>query len=565
MSIIACRAVVLLVLALAAPALGDSPRYERRWFYASHNLQVEQNADQLIGLIGRAKEAGYNGVVLADYKLSILDRVPEHYFPNARRVREAAGNAGIEIIPCVFPIGYSNGVLAHDPNLAEGLAVKDSPFVVRGNEATLDAEACGALVNGGLEQVDGSRFAGFTFQDEPGTLTVADRSIVHGGLVSCRLADSPGADNRRIVQRVKVRPHTAFRFSAWVKTKELKNLGGFRLYVTGTAPTARSLTFYERRLEPSQDWKRVEVVFNSLDHTEIGVYAGLWGGGRGDVWVDDLQLEPLGMVNVLRRPGCPIRVASEDGTAYEEGRDFEPIADPQLGRIPYPGEYEFDHEPAPLRLKPGSRIKGGERLRVGWFHPLLVHQEQIMCCPSEPKLYELLADEAQRVNRLFEPRTFFMSHDEIRVLNWDESCRRRGLTPAQILSDNVRRCVEILKRVNPKAEVVVWSDMFDPTHNAVDDYYLVDGTLSGSWEGLPSGVIIANWNGDKTRQSLEFFAGRGHRQVLAGYYDADDLSGFTRWDGPAEGVRGVVGFMYTTWEQKYGLLEAYGEAMRRRR
>lgn len=54
--------------ALARGAEPETPRYERRWFYAMNNLQVEANADALIETIGRASKAGYNGVVLADYK-----------------------------------------------------------------------------------------------------------------------------------------------------------------------------------------------------------------------------------------------------------------------------------------------------------------------------------------------------------------------------------------------------------------------------------------------------------------------------------------------------------------
>ena len=88
------------------------------------------------------------------------------------------------------------------------------------------------------------------------------------------------------------------------------------------------------------------------------------------------------------------------------------------------------------------------------------------------------------MNELFKPKTFFMSHDEIRVANWCRACQDRKLSPGQLLADNVRRCIEILKTESPRARIVVWSDMFDPNHNAVDKYYLVNGTLKGSWEGL---------------------------------------------------------------------------------
>src|SRR5262249_2143639 len=160
----------------------------------------------------------------------------------------------------------------------------------------------------------------------------------------------------------------------------------------------------------------------------------------------------------------------------------------------------------------------------------------------------------------FHPKTFFMSHDEIRVAGWCRSCQAAGKTPGELLADNGRRCVEILKEVSPQARVVVWSDMFDPNHNAVGHYYLVNGTLDGSWKGLPGEVVIGNWNGGKAAASLKWFADRGHPQIIAGYYD-DGLDNLKKWDAAARGVRGVTGFMYTTWQHKYDYLEAYGKAM----
>ncbi len=49
------------------------------------------------------------------------------------------------------------------------------------------------------------------------------------------------------------------------------------------------------------------------------------------------------------------------------------------------------------------------------------------------------------------------------------------------------------------------------------DYYFVNGTLEGAWEGLDRSVIIANWNAGKAKASLDFFAKRGHKRILAGY------------------------------------------------
>ena len=347
-----------------------SASYGERWVYCSFNLQVDKSADDLIALFERAKRCGYTGVVLADYKFQVLHRVPDWYFRNVERVRAAAARLGIELIPAVFSMGYSNGHLAQDPNLAEGLPVVDQPYLVKNGVAALDSVPAIALKNGGLEEAKGDKFAGFSFQDDPGVTTFADSSVYHQGRVACRLEPGAGVPGRtspnvRLAQIVELRPHTGYRLSCWVKTRDLAPAGSFQMLALGTGPKGRQLTFHEGGLEPSQDWKYIEVVFNSLDQDEANLYVGFWGEGKGTFWVDDLALEELALVNVLRRPGCPLSVKSADNTtSFEEGRDFEPVADPKLGRVPYEGEFEFNHAGATIRLTRGSRIKDGDRLRV---------------------------------------------------------------------------------------------------------------------------------------------------------------------------------------------------------
>ncbi len=118
-------------------------RYPERWVYCSANLQVDQSVKDVIALIERAKKDGYTAMLIADYKLQVLDRVPDFYFRNVEKVKAAAARAGIELVPAVFSVGYSNGHLSHDPNLAEGLPVVDQPFVVKERDGAfpLDRDA----------------------------------------------------------------------------------------------------------------------------------------------------------------------------------------------------------------------------------------------------------------------------------------------------------------------------------------------------------------------------------------------------------------------------------------
>ncbi len=545
----------LLLSATATASMGAEPRYVDRWVYCANNLLVDKNVDEVISLIERSGKAGYTGMVLADFKFSILDRMPERYFKNAERVRKAAAAAKMEIIPTVFPIGYSDGLFMHDPNLGEGPQVKDAPFVVKGKQI-LPVSTPPPLPNGGFEQTKGDRFVGFRFQDDPGVASFADKTEHHGGAVSCRMQDTP--NNCRLMNTVKVRPYTCYRYSCWVKTKNLKPCG-FKLMASSADKTGRALTFHEVHLKENSDWTRYETAFNTFDATEVNLYVGVWGPLKGTIWFDDLALDEMSLVNVLRREACPLVVSSADGkTIYEEGKDFQPIRDPLMFNRSTTS-FDFNHAGPAVRLTENSRLKDGDKLLLSWYHVLLVHDNQAACSLTDPKVFQLLKDEAKRVNDLFHPKTFFMSHDEIRVAGYDNLSE--GKTPGQLLADNVKQCIKILKDVSPEARVAVWSDMFDPFHNAVDKFYLVNGSLKGSWEGLSSDIVIANWNGRKPAESLKFFADRGNPQVIAGYYDGNDLKNFEKWDEAAKGMPKVQGFMYTTWQKKYGLLEEYGKAM----
>src|SRR5437763_818112 len=84
-----------LLAVAAAPLRADEPaqRYARRWVYCSHNLLVPQQVEAVIGVIERAGRAGYNGVVLTDFKFNILGRMPPNYFRNVERVKAAAARA----------------------------------------------------------------------------------------------------------------------------------------------------------------------------------------------------------------------------------------------------------------------------------------------------------------------------------------------------------------------------------------------------------------------------------------------------------------------------------------
>src|SRR5215217_5035124 len=110
------------------------------WLYYPNNFQVAENIDKLEGVWTRAAKAGYTHVFVVDSKFAKLGDVPDNYFKNLERAKQIAARLKLKLVPGLFSVGYSNDLLWHDPNLAEGLPVKDALMVVRKGEARVEAD-----------------------------------------------------------------------------------------------------------------------------------------------------------------------------------------------------------------------------------------------------------------------------------------------------------------------------------------------------------------------------------------------------------------------------------------
>ena len=497
-----------------------------RWIYSSTNLMVDKNIDSLEALFRRAAKAGYNGVLLADSKFGRLGQMPPHYFQNVERVKATARESALQIVPAVFPLGYS-----------EALLVRDACFVVRNHEARVVTDPPVAL-----KGADFKTLAGWAFHDP---CVTADRNAAR--------ATDPKGHNARIEQNVRLQPFRQYHIAVEIKTQAFA--GTPEVKVLGKSQGV--LNYAYLGVKKTQDWTLHHVVFNSLDNTDVGIYFGCWDGTTGSLWWRNPRLEEAGLLNVVRRGGAPLEVKTEAGQLLVEGRDYEKVSDPRMGVIPWKGCYEVWHEPPPIR----TPLPDGTRLRVSFYHAITVHDGQVMICPSEPETVALLRDQARRMHAAWHAKAYFMSHDEIRVLGWDKACEERHMDSGAILADNVRTCIGILREVDPRGDIYVWGDMFDPNHNARENYYLVRGDLRGSWKGLDDRVIVVPWAIEKRTESLKWFAGLGNRMLIAGYYDSPPER-VRDWLDAAARVDGVIGIMYTTWRQQYGDLEKFSAAIR---
>lgn len=532
-----------------------------RWVFTMTNLASEDALQKTLALIERAQRAGYNGVLLTDSKFAKPQLQTKHYAQNVRLLREVCSRRNMTLAVGVCPMGYAAELLAADPNLAEGMPVRRALFEVRAGRLT-PVDDTARLVNGALDKWKGDVPIGWHV-DRPGTVSFRDEQERYQGRPTLRQDHSANgtAQPVRLIQKLRVEPWSYYHISVLAKTANCSSKD-FRIFaVAGDPSQGFPLNWQPPDIKPTMDWTRLDATFCSLDNREVGLYLGSYNVRQGTIWWTDVRVEPAGWVNLIRRPSLPLTITSPDAqTVYTAGQDFPEICDPKLGHDPNPGYFTYWHEPPTVVLPPGSRLREGQRVQASYHIATLVGKShQINCCFSEPKIYDLLDQQIRWVKEVVQPDVYLLSHDEIRHGGWDDSCVQRQLTCGQILADNMRQCTALVNRHDPGKRILTWSDMFDPHHNARQEgwFYLAkgNGPWHGSWEGLDAHVGVVNWLHNNA-ESLNFFANRGHAQILAGFYDADPKR-IVEWLQTASHVQGVSGVMYTTWVNDYSQLEAF--------
>ena len=540
----------------------DYPDYPVRWVFSTHNLLVNNNITFLKSLADTMALYKLNGLQQNDFKYSILQIMGSNYFQNVDTLKKSLKARNIAVIPGVIGLGWSEGILFNDPNLAEGLHAVTT-YVIDADTAKLIPDTRVTIVNGGFEQYNTSGvFSGWGFYDGANQSTFVDNAVVHSGAASVRCTNFTAGNpsgNCRFQVKVNCDSNGYYVMSVWFKTQNFSG-GDFQFLAIG-GDDGRVLTSTSLTTQQTADWTRAEVTFNTLNNKSVLLYCGVWGGGNGTIWLDDFTVKSGGLCNVLRRGGTPVSVRNKvTGLLYNEGVDFQTISDPKLNASA--GNYFPYHTPPTFRRIVNANLHNGDTIRISYYHPYAAVSDNtgngsVMACVSEDTLYSILTDQVKRVDAIYKPATFFMGHDEIRNMNHDLACTSRNLSPVALLADNITRCHDLIRTLSPNADILIWSDMIDSLHNAHNNYYLINGDLTGDWLSIPKDITVVNWNGGLAKPSLQFFAKYGFKQISSPYYDVGNTSSIRSWRIAQEGVNGVRGMMYTTWSVDYRFLGAF--------
>ena len=541
----------------------DYPDYPVRWVFSMHNLQVDQAIHDLMKIEDTMAAYKMNGLNQTDFKYSVLNIVAPWYFTDVDTLHQYSVATNTEIIPSIFG---GEGILWHDPDLAEGFSTT-CKYVIEGDTGRLLSDPRMQLPNGDFEKVSNGTFTGWGYYDNPNTGMFVDSTTVHSGRYSARCTNFTDTTPRaRFIKTLTCDSNTSYHMSVWVKTQNFQQGygGSFQLLaIGGSGNNSRGLTATQYDIPAtSNGWMKYDVVFNTLGFTTVSVYVGVWDGTGGTIWFDDFQIEDAGLTNMLHRATTLPQVTPlNGGKRFVEGVDYQPLID--LVMEQNNGSYPWHASPG-FKLATGSSIHNGDTVQVKFWRTITVLNYQNgdgyqFPCLSEDTLYSIFHEQIRSLDALHKPHQYFLSHDEWRVLGWDSACESRHISAGQILADNLAKCDSIIKVVHPNAQTYVWSDMFDTLHNAHNNYYLVNGDLTGDWNLIPKNITIVNWNGGFMKQSLDFFAQHGFSQVTSPYYDVQNTDNMRAWRIAMEGVPNMNGMMYTTWAADYSFLKPFAD------
>ena len=609
---------------------GNQVNYFTNWNESTKQIRTN---GPLCRFIDRAHELGLNGMVWKCYPDEIRS-LDDDRIPFLQQIKSYAQARGVEIIPTFWTVG-GNAFLDQDATLVEGKLVEKAPMTLNGAVGESDVVVAGENFNGtwsgvpnGWAKTDPSvelgdyvqRVAGVSGYSARVTLPKVNSSDgiqrVFTGLedgyyyVTCRVKLNAKGQNDYAEMSISDGVNSAYAdykegndnyvAGAWgVMTTEIIRVssGELSVQLSGGGMVGAQFSFDDLEIHSIRE--TTDFLPIPRDGTPMSVFVKNSAGN----YVEIPAYEKNGTCNWR----LPDGYAESFKFGYDEASDkycFYAQFDKNVkidGRVVYKAGVKY--RSVQLVVPAGSRLEGADKIYVDYYEPKANQyaDDRYSVCLSEETLYEYFTATAATIQETLHPKTWFLGFDEVTIGGTCETCHSTGLTTAQIFGKSVARQSEIIKNtqgVDPNVQIVVWSDMFDPSHNATETPYQdVNGSLKDAVEYIPKDLIIACWyDGDTTRRqetmtvdkvaehatyTLKFFSDRGFRTISSSYYDWSkgysssemppyDLDFNTRgWltatvDSWNE-LSGVSGMFYLTWPESgkrdYDYLDSFAAAL----
>ena len=510
-------------------ARGGEDPFARKWFLANEIdfKASDKECTRLETLLGTAREAGYNGVMISSWLgLDVLHTpiwTPERK-ERLMRIKRRCDELGLEIGVCVWTFGYARqGFFKIDQNLSAAAPVFDTRYRVEDGRCVHLSRPTRKLVE-------------------------SNSATIHAPRISSDVPDF----------NISVTPRRSYRIR--IKASASGVAGGWPFTVAVRRPGAKSDYIEHRIFKPKADGteRTYEVLFSSLAETNVTIecrsYNRNYPGRAVLSSVELFETEPL---LVVRRSGTPVRVRRvRDWKVLKEGVDFAEI--PKAKTL-WPGSN------TKLVLKPikGGAMKDGDEISVDCFCSFPAWGRWTSACMASPELFKEMEASAAEIARTLNPKVWELSFDEVRQGGGCLDCRKVG-DMAHIYARCVKKAMSIIRKHRPDAEIFIYNDMVDPYYMKDEGRYAgLYSPMKGVWDLLPRDLGIDCWTHSTREKAPKFFSDRGHPILISAFYDEKELKNSAQWRDVALKTPGVKGVIYSTYAGNWSFLKPFAELMKK--
>ncbi|MCK4948039.1 MAG: hypothetical protein KAQ99_10140 [Candidatus Aureabacteria bacterium] len=487
-------------------------------------------------------------------------------YPQLLNLVEYCRRRHVEPVPELQSFGVAKIIFSIDPHTAEGVWVEDEPFKFVDNIAIPVIPEAVPIKNPGFEiDKDGDKIPdNWQFYIEPPEISqnywLLDNAIFHSGSYSVKVR-AKGTSNP-LVQACKVEPNTVYNVSFYAK-KTAGSTSGYSIAMRISQWDKDSKFIVENYIPVKTtaigNWEEHDLNFITQPKCSFVHISASISNGEGVAWFDDIELKRINgsLINVIRTETSDVTVTNLDKTVtYQEGIDYN-ITD---GCMEYP--YDVTNAPAKINRIENGSILDGERVLVSYdfvvrFYPSI---RKIPSSPSEPKTYHIIFAALKDVIQVFKPKYICIGHDEIYGMNRDSRSRRRNLTNAYLLAEDVIKLNNYIHSLNPEIKVMMWDDMINSWHyGGRENFQMLFGGQSGitseAIDLIPKDVLpIVWWYSasdylSKMKNSSNYFKSKGFNYLVAGWNEEKNIKDWIEIIKDEEESRGIIITNWLGWQK----------------
>ncbi len=261
------------------------------------------------------------------------------------------------------------------------------------------------------------------------------------------------------------------------------------------------------------------------------------------------------LVNLMRSEESNVIITDTSRSiVYKEGVDYEIME----GGATYP--FFSSNKPAEIRRLPSGDINDMQEILVTYDFIENKCEKwapwSVPFCPSSKLAYYNVYKYLGNAISLLLPKYISISNDEIRGMNRDSRCLKRGMTNAELLADEIHNINDFVKSMSPGTRLMMWDDMISPWHNGGDINYQVQfggipGKTSDAISLIPKDIVIMVWWYDhddwltKMKNSPDYFELHGFDYLGAAYKDKENIKD---WGVLIKKKPKCMGLITTTWD-----------------